>query len=187
MRYLINLFPTKEQSSVDRIMYFAFHYLRYILVITQFVVICVFFFRFKVDQDIVDLKDKLIQQEQIVTAVQPLLKEVESLNTKITNVNAVLDKQTSISEIYGYFFTRLPQSISIVSLKMTSTSIEMDGMTDDVNSVKMFYESLKADKRFTSIDLRNVKKSDRGYDFTLILLNFISSPNDTQGIYRQDN
>lgn len=187
MRYLINLFPAKEQSPADRVMYFAFHYLRYILVITQFVVICVFFFRFKVDQDIVDLKDKLVQQEQIVMAVQPLLKEVETINTKITNIGNVLDKQTSISEIYGYFFTRLPQNISIISLKMTSTSVEMDGVTEDVNSVKMFYESLKTDQRFKNVDLRNVKKTDRGYEFSLILLNFISSPNDTQGIYRQDN
>ena len=82
MKYLINLFPSPEKSRTDKFIYFAFHYLRYILVITQFVAICVFFFRFKVDQDIVDLQEKADQKQSIIVATKDLLSRMQEVDAK---------------------------------------------------------------------------------------------------------
>lgn len=175
MRYLINLFPAKEQNTVDKIIYFAFHYLRYILVITQFVVICVFFYRFKVDQEIVDLKDGLKQKQQIVNATEQLINEVKVISNKVGNIQTVFAEQTTTQNLYSYFFDRLPSSLIVNNFRMSEGSLEIEGVTDDSNSVKLFYESLKSENRFTSIELRNVRKTDEGYTFSLRLLNFKAS------------
>lgn len=175
MRYLINLFPAKEQNTVDKIIYFGFHYLRYILVITQFVVICVFFYRFKVDQDIVDLKDGLQQKQQIVNATQKLLDEVKVVSTKVGNVKTVFAKQETSSTLYSYFFDRLPNTLTLKRFRLSGTSIEVEGVTDDANSVRIFYDSLKSENRFKEIELRNVRKEENGYTFSLRLQDFKAS------------
>ena len=89
MRYTINLFSPKDKSLEDKVLYFAFNYLRCILVITQLVVIYVFFYHFTVDQQIVDLKDTLNQKQEIVSVVAPLLKQAERVDSRIKNARAL--------------------------------------------------------------------------------------------------
>jgi len=66
MRHRINLLEKKEQSLLDRLTFFGLNYLRYIIVITQLVVIGVFFYRFQIDQRIIDLKEGVEQKKEIV-------------------------------------------------------------------------------------------------------------------------
>jgi len=82
MKYQINLLPKKEKDFVDRGIYFALHYLRYVLVLTQIVVIAVFFYRFQIDQEIIDLKDELTQKQEIVAVSAPLLSEAQVVDVK---------------------------------------------------------------------------------------------------------
>lgn len=175
MRYLINLFPAKEQSTIDKIIYFAFHYLRYILVITQFVVICVFFYRFKVDQEIVDLKDALNQKQQIVNATQLLIDEVKVVSKKVGEINTVFAQQDISQDLLSYFFDRFPANLRLTRVRLVDGSLDVDGVTDDPNSVRIFYDSLKSENRFKNINLKNVRKTEDGYAFSLELLNYQAS------------
>ena len=68
----INLFPVSERTFSEKVLYFSLHYLRYIIVLTQITVIAVFFFRFKVDQEIIDLKEKVTQKQEIFKITKPL-------------------------------------------------------------------------------------------------------------------
>ena len=47
MKYKINLITKRKEKAVDKVIYFVMNYLRYILVITQIVVIGVFFYNLK--------------------------------------------------------------------------------------------------------------------------------------------
>lgn len=172
MKYVINLFPEKELNIADKIIYFSFNYLRYILVITQFVAICVFFYRFKVDQEIVDLKDTLTQKKAIVEATQMLLKEVERVDKRMKDIRAILKLQEDTKALYSYTFSKIPQNVSISNFSFKQGSAEISGTTLDVNIVKSLYESLRDEKRFKKVRLSSVNKSLNGYDFSLSLDEF---------------
>ena len=73
MRYKINLLEKKDIGLLDKLTFFSLNYLRYIIVITQLVVIGVFFYRFQIDQKIIDLKEGVEQKKEIVKIVLPLL------------------------------------------------------------------------------------------------------------------
>lgn len=174
MKYSINLLPDKELNFSDKAVYFAFHYLRYILVITQFVVICVFFYRFKVDQEIVDLKDTLKNKAEIVKSTGALIKEVDSINKQVAGVDSVLLAQNSFSDQYTYFFNSLPTDVVLSTIDFKDNSIDTQGMTPDVNSVRIWYEKLKAEKKFETVQLQNVNKTPEGYTFGLSLKKYQS-------------
>ncbi len=173
MKYTTNLFPQKEQTALEKITYFALHYLRYILVITQFVTICVFFYRFKVDQEIVDLKDTLSQKKAIVDTTHNLLNLVKVLDLKIKNVKTLYTKQDSIKNIYTYIFQKIPPQITINTLSIAEKNITLEGQTPDVAAIQDMYESIQTDKVFKDINLGSINKSESGYSFTLELKNFI--------------
>lgn len=172
MKYYINLFPQKEQDLVDKIMYFSFHYLRYILVITQFVVICVFFYRFKVDQEIVDLKDGLVQKKQIVEATDTMLKEISYLESKTNNIKDILTKQDSFYTAFNYFTQSIPSDIVITSIVVVLDTIECEGFSVNPASIQNFQQQLVNEKRFENVELYNVRKTDTGFIFGLKLINY---------------
>ena len=175
MKYQVNLLSERHQSPIDRITYFSLHYLRYILVITQFVTICVFFYRFKVDQDIVDTRDLLMQKKAIVEATTTLLEKVKELDGKIKNIKALYTKQDALQQLYSYYFQSLPGDVNIVSLTIASDGIHSEGSAANIETVRAFYDKLQSDKKFKSVSLKNISKTEEGYEFSLELTQFIPS------------
>ncbi len=173
MKYLINLFPEKEKNVSEKIIYFAFHYLRYILVITQFVAICVFFFRFKVDQEIVDLKDKLNQKQSIVTATSELVGRVQEIDTKMKQVQTVLDEQEVFQSKYSYTLSKISPEIRIENFVMGADAVDIDGSSATVEPIKSMYDALQADQKYKVIDLSTIEKGEDRFSFSLHLAEFI--------------
>lgn len=168
---------------MDKIIYFSFHYLRYILVITQFVVICVFFYRFKVDQEIVDLKDSLSQKKQIVEATDSMLDEVKYLEEKTSGIRTVLDRQDSFQEMYDYFTSSVPGEVSLSTISIEPDSISCEGYSKNPAAIQAYYNSLLIEQRFEVIELINVRKSNEGFSFGLQLNKFQSV---TTAAYEQE-
>ena len=85
MKYKINLIGNKNNKKgvISKLNYFFFNYFRYILVLTQLVVISVLFFRFSIDQSIIDLKESINQQEEVLKAVKPILDETQRVDLKL--------------------------------------------------------------------------------------------------------
>ena len=172
MKYLINLFPEKEKNATDKIIFFSFHYLRYILVITQFIAICVFFYRFKVDQDIVDLRDALVQKKSIVESTQSLLNEVKKIDKKMTNVKTILTGQEQTADMFTYLFANLTDDIVIERLSVKDSNVDLEGSSNNSDTVKTLFEKLKNEKRFATITLSSVNKTAEGYTFKLSMSKF---------------
>jgi len=172
MKYKINLIRKKQESFFDSLIFFLLNYLRYILVITQIIVIAVFFYKFKVDQEIIDLKESVDQKKEIVSISQPLIKEAKALDLKMGYANKIITYQTKFGSTLVYFLGRFPESLWLTSLKITGDSIEAVGTGADANVIRFFYERLKKEKKFKKIDLLNVSKNMSGFSFLLKLSNF---------------
>ncbi|MBI1862699.1 hypothetical protein HYS00_01120 [Candidatus Microgenomates bacterium] len=111
MKNHINLVSRREMSVVDKTLYFLMHYVRYILVITQLTVIAVLFFRFKIDQSIIDLKDSIDQKREIIKVFQPSFKEAEKVNTQLTDVQKIVNEQNLQNQSIEYIMSRFPQDV----------------------------------------------------------------------------
>ncbi len=173
MKYQINLFPPKELNFVDKAVYFSFNYLRYILVITQLVVISVFFYRFKIDQEIVDLKDSLQQKEEIVNVSNSLLRDVKAIDIKSRNITTVITQQDNFKAMTDYFLSGFPSAFFLTKLEIFNNGIRFDGTTTNIAVVRAYYLHLKAEKKFKTITLDNLRKSETsGYQFSFNLSNF---------------
>lgn len=175
MRYQINLFPPKELNFVDKVIYFSFNYLRYILVITQLVVISVFFYRFKIDQEIVDLKDSLKQKEEIVLVSNSLLRDVRSIDVKVKQTATVLSQQTELQDMMNYFLSRFPADLNLTKLTVGGGTIKFEGYTLRPDLVRVFYNQMKQDKRFKLVSLDALRKNESvGFQFIFTLGNYVT-------------
>lgn len=173
MKYRINLFPQKEKSLLDKIIYFSFNYLRYILVITQIVVIGVFFYRFKVDQEIVDLKDAFSQKQEIMAVSEPLIKEAAAVERKTSFVSTIVSGQQQLKESLVYLFSIFPKKLSLNRLSVSENGdYLLSGTTNDPNAVKLFFKRLNDDKLFTNVLLNHLTKEQFNFSFSFTLKDY---------------
>jgi Tfp pilus assembly protein PilN len=169
MRYKINLLAKKETSLLDKFFFFGVNYLRYIIVFTQLIVIGVFFYRFQIDQRIIDLKEGVDQKKEIVEIVLPLLNEASKIDKKTLIIEDTLLQQKKFSEMVDYFLSSFPETITLTNMEIKGESIKITGDAANVQHLQAFYNLLKKENKFQTVNLKSIKKSETGYNFVLLL------------------
>lgn len=175
MNYRINLLPDKEGTLLERAMYFSLNYLRYIIVITQLVVVGVFFYRFQIDQRIIDLKESVDQKKEIIEIVLPLLTEASQIDQKTKEIKTILNKQELYDSMLEYLLSVFPETITLTNMETTGDSMKISGNAFDAKHLQAFISVLKKDGRFTSVEFQNIKKTESGYVFLMLLDKFKQS------------
>ncbi len=174
MKYTINLLLPKKKGIVDSVMYFAFNYLRYILVFTQLIVIGVFFYRIKVDQDIVELREELTHKYEIFETAQPTVDFFKDISSKTDNINRILSKQETFDSMISYLFDdRFPRAFDIEQMSVESESISFNGTAPALTDIKIFYERMQQEERFKKVSLNNIKRQEGGYSYVFHLEEFV--------------
>jgi len=175
MKYKINLSEKKDVGFLDKLTFFGLNYLRYIIVITQLVVIVVFFYRFQIDQRIIDLKEGVEQKKEIVKIALPLLNEAAKIDKKTSIINETLLKQKKFSEMTDYFIASFPETITLTNMEIKDESIKITGDAENAQHLQAFYALLKRENKFKMVSLQNIKKTETGYNFVLFLEKFINT------------
>jgi Tfp pilus assembly protein PilN len=169
MKYSINLLPKKDTPLLDKIVYFALNYLRYIIIITQLVVIGVFFYRFQIDQKIIDLKESAEQKKEIVQVVLPLLTEAGNIDKRTIEIEKIFKDQNNFNKMFQYYISQFPATINLTNLELNAGSVRVMGNAINPKDLQAFYAILKKEGHFGIVDLQNIKKTDEGYSFTLLV------------------
>ncbi len=172
MRYNINLLGEKKRGFFEGLFYFFLNYLRYILVITQLVVIGVLMYRFMIDQTIIDLKDSIDQKKAIVKAVEPLISEAQKINYQVTQAQGIIQNQQAFAHQINYILSQFPQAATLTTFSIDSSKIDLNGVSTNPKDIQLFYSKLKADNRYSSVLLSNLKKDIGGYSFAIELSGF---------------
>lgn len=167
-KYQINLIQQKKKDFADTIIYFFLHYLRYIIVLTQIVVIGVFFFRFQVDQEIIDLKESIDQKQEIVQVTKPLIAEARAIDAKIKVVKKILKSQETFLKNMNYVFATIPQGIVLNKFEINEGAITFTGTTNNIPLIKAFSETLKKSGTFKMVTMTDLIKGAGGYSFSVL-------------------
>lgn len=166
----INLLPKKKKRLIDKLLFFGLHYFRYIIVITQIAVISVFFFRFYIDQQIIDYKEAFTQKQQILSITFPLIAEAEELQIKTHSIRELIDSQKEYLEMISYIFTNVPSDMTITSFNWVEDKIQIKGTSITSLAIRAMRERLFQSKRFEAVEVENVVRNLFGqFDFVLVI------------------
>lgn len=168
-KHVINLLPEKSKSFTEKILYFALHYLRYIVVITQIVVISVFFFRFTIDQQIVDLKERVNQKQEIIKLTRPIIVEAAEVSEKMEYIEKQLSAQNTFLARLDSIFTVVPKEIVLFDFDVTEKNISFKGRSTTVEAVKYLNTVLHKKKVFKTVRIDTVVKSQNGFVFSMVI------------------
>lgn len=163
----INLLKKKDLKFSEKLIFFALHYLRYIIVLTQIVVIGVFFYRFIIDQQIIDLKESVEQHEGIVKFTLPMVEDAQAIDKKTSEIKKVLASQQKFVEALRYILSIIPEKITLNKFEMGKQNILITGKSDDFRVVRALYEKIKNDKKFKNIEISQLSRKSDMFEFSM--------------------
>lgn len=139
----INLAKNRGEHFVDRFFGWALSIGRVLVIFTEAVALGAFLFRFGLDRQILDLKDKITQEEAVVKLLQSNETSYRNLQDRLLlakNVDTDAAKQLKFfQDITGM----IPSDMDIQNINYTITDVHIDGTVGSLISLSSFVKKLK--------------------------------------------
>lgn len=146
----------------------ALTYGRYIIIMTQIVVLSVFFLRFKLDRDHNDLKEAVAQKQALIQSVSDLEKEVRYVQGKIVLIKTTIQNQDIPVRILKFLSENSPSDVSLASLNISDNKISFSATAKSLRSFSALTYYLQKDNKLDEVTLEDiVRKVDGSVEFNM--------------------
>jgi len=124
---VINLLPKNEfeRTPWGKFFKWAVTFGKYIVIITQLVVIVAFLYRFQLDQNLDTLNESIGQQQQIITSYQDLEHRVRILQDQLSVLKTITDQQTLAGKSLEILTQTTPLEVELTALTLTKDNINL--------------------------------------------------------------
>lgn len=163
----INLLPKTEfeMSFWGRFIKWALTTGRYIIILTELVVIIAFMSRFKLDRDASDIGDAILGKQALLEASSNTEKTLRLVQSKLDWADQKAETAPKINFLLDKIFDE-----KIVSLSIKNTDINLVGSVVSEAELGNFINMLSKDKTFKAVELVDIATdTNRMINFTLNL------------------
>lgn len=166
----VNLLPPSEfeLSFWGRFLKWAVTAGRYIIILTELVVILAFLSRFKLDEDLRKINERVETQKNFLESEQSRLEAFLIVQKRIGLVDRSLNKKTAVTETMNYLDNKKSPEIVVSQLIITKNEITMTATSLSEKALGDMMLSMGRDGIWKSLDLTQiVSDSNAGIKFTL--------------------
>ncbi len=166
----INLFGSEQQdhTPIGHLITWVTTYGRYILITTEMIVLIAFISRFSLDRQLTDLRDEILQKQEIIEANKDLETSFRQTQDALAKIKALLDKQTVPTQTLTSVHTLLPSGTYLQSLTVTNNKITASVISLTIQSFSQFLLNASANKSLSNIEIGTVDKASKiGIQYTM--------------------
>jgi Tfp pilus assembly protein PilN len=155
-------------SFSEQFLSWALTYGRYIIIITQIVVLSVFFARFKLDRDHTDLKETVLQKQALIESISDLEKDIVKTQKKLGNIRQLTKNQDKYIVLIQFLQENIPSDTSFSFLSIRPDKIQFSATTDTLRSFGYLIKKFQQENRFSEATLDDIsRKSDGKIEFKI--------------------
>lgn len=166
----INLLPQEdfEKKPLGKFLLWALSAGRWIVILTELIVIAAFLSRFKFDRDLTDLHDKIKQKQAIVQSYSTFEKEFRFFKTRITEIKSLYAKQIDSTAVLNTVAQSMPADVLLSQFSFENSSLSISGVALSEEGLGNFLAGLISSKKFKNIDVSSIgrKKDEAGINFS---------------------
>lgn len=166
----INLLPPSEfeLSFWGKFLKWAVTTGRYIIVLTELVVICAFMSRFKLDNDISNLNSTIEGKKNVLEANEMMEDDFRTVQAKADAIGKVLQARASQTNTLDEITKSVPEEIKLDSLSINKTNIVLTAKTSSEAALGKLLAALNQSGKWKGVILSQVAaNSTKGIQFTL--------------------
>jgi Tfp pilus assembly protein PilN len=167
----VNLAPKDEfeQSLIGRILKWALTAGKSIVILTEFVVILAFLSRFKLDVDLNDLDEVIIQKQAIIESYAQVEADMRNIQSRVGVLETVNNDTIGVREAVNNLASKLPNEIFLESLTIEKNSIQLKGGSTSEAGLASLIEAYRTDDNFATVTVGEINFNQRKaqVEFTL--------------------
>lgn len=160
----ISLLPTEEfeKTRLGRFLKWALSFGRWIVIVTELIVILCFLSRFKLDRDLTDLGERIRQQQAIIASFGDLEKNFRNLQKRLATIDRLEKEQLLASALLDELSKTVPLDVSLNEMTVKEKEMEISGLALSEAGLGSFIKELGENQRFEKIILENVSREETG-------------------------
>lgn len=171
----INLLPQEEfeASTLGRILHWAMTSFRYIVIVTEMIVMGAFLSRFYLDAKNSDLNDLLQIKTAQIAAQSDFEKSFRTLQSQL-QIFKDLSKERKSSETISKIAAKVPVGVNLLSASFQDASLQVKGVSGSEIGIAQFISNLSSDKSFKEVSLGQISSAENDPSLTVfdIKINF---------------
>jgi Tfp pilus assembly protein PilN len=142
-----------------------------LIILTEIVVLVVFFSRFKLETDISDLSEEIKNKSVLVESAIPLQREYAVLQEQTETLENIYSQQTDWSKVIKSFDEQLPYGVIMNSVSYSGKEVNMSGTVDTAASFGKLIQVLNKNNNVEEVILggSSYDTETKTYDFDLNL------------------
>jgi hypothetical protein len=169
-RFRINLLVKKERRVLNETITYLNSYAKYVIVLTQIVVLMVFFIKIILDQTVIDLKETIDQKNQIILTAREMIDNNNLLAKKLIEVDKILLVNNFRYTTLRTTLSNIPSSVSINSISMREDQLTLEGVGSNPIDIQKLQNRLNA-KLDSKVTVVSITKELGIYIFQLEIKN----------------
>jgi hypothetical protein len=166
----INLLPKSDFdiSLWGRILKWSLTTGRYIIIVTEMVVILAFLSRFKLDKDLSDMHERLDGKIGILNATYDTEVNFRSTQIRLQEAKTLMDNQKDTSALLKHITDKIPQGLVLTSMDADwgKREIALSGVANSQQALAEFMYYMRKDSIWKDPDLTSINSGiDQSINF----------------------
>lgn len=153
----INLFRNKNKNFLDLFIKWALTIGRVVVIATEAVALSAFLYRFSLDQQLIDLNDKIIQKQALVKLLKNNEDIYRNLQDRLTAASQLTKNGKDIVDLTNNIITFPSTDLNINNLFISSNQIKIDANVQSVSNLTNFVNSLKNNNKISSVSIDKIE------------------------------
>src|SRR5258706_16133812 len=119
----VNLVKGRKPHFLDQFIGWSLTVGRALVIITETVALSAFLYRFGMDREIIDLHDKITQEQNIVKFLKNDEVKFRNLQNRLSLASSALSSENQTLKIYNDIINFIPKDMTLSTFTLSQTSI----------------------------------------------------------------
>ena len=158
----VNLLPQAnfENTNTGKLLNWITSAGRWIVVLTEFVVICAFLSRFYFDTKLSNLFDSLRQKKAMVSSMADFEQEFLLVQEKTKIIKSILAEEQKPSVIVNQISQLVPLEVTLSAIQIDNNSLRISGNSLSEQGINLFLTGIKRQPNFSQINLGTISQKE---------------------------
>lgn len=143
-----------EKSFSGKFLNWAIFYGRYVVILTEIVVIVAFFLRFRVDADLANVNDSIAGKKSIIYTNLKFEDQFKAVQTRVREAGKVVSNR-SYTQTLDRVINKIPDGVKITTLTVNGSDFLFTA-TADQTSFNALVQNMLSTKEFNNVSLSNI-------------------------------
>lgn len=149
----VNLAKNRGPKLTDRILSFALTIGRVLIILTEAIALGAFLFRFGLDRQLVDLHDRISQEQAILQLLKNNETTYRSLQDRLTLEKNISNTSSETVKIVSDISSLIPTDMNLLLLSFNAGNIRIEGTVSSLISLSAFVKKLQSYSQVDRVSL----------------------------------